>query len=92
MAKRCHQGKDEITVRIPSSKWYLKQLSALALNLAASLTLFTAAMDVVLGTELEVHPENTPSSRGDLDNFRRSAGNSDGRGKDHGISHNDRSE
>ena len=67
---------------IRRSKWQLKQLSALALNLAASLTLFTAAVDVVLGTELGMHPQNTPGTRGDLDKFRRPATNSDGRGKD----------
>lgn len=34
----------------------MKQLPAVALSLAASLTLFTAAMDPILGTELGLQP------------------------------------
>ncbi len=39
----------------------MKQLPALAVSLAASLTLFTAAMDPILATELGLHPAGDPT-------------------------------
>ena len=70
----------------------LKRLYAVALNLATSLTLFTAAVDVVLGAELGLHPLTTPDTWPDLDNFRSASTNSNGRCKDDRHPQNDRSE